>query len=238
MALIKKFRRSFFGGYKKKDVEAFLASVVEIASRQQQIINSKVGEIENLTTQISDFEIEKLVFEQEIRDSRIKQNTLADDLVRVEARKVELETENASIRAKYESDIASLEDQLEELKLEVESLNNQKSDVDERNRLSENVSDILMGAEMIASEIIEEAKKVNENMTSNIVDITSVVRAPLERSAHFEKNIDFDSDLRTLESELANIQNEINQKIEDTLKSIESFNSTESENLVLRSAGE
>ncbi len=241
MALIKKFRRSLFG-YKRKDVEAFVAVVAEVTSQQQEVIAQKVDEIEELTTSVNDFEIENLVLEQDLKDAEKKNAELLMRIAELEKTNKALEAEVVEIRTNYENNIYSLETQLEEVKKELDNLHEQPAAYVEES-LSEDVSEILLSAEMIASEIIEEAKKVNESIraqSSNIIDINSA--RTFEHKSTVQETSDtalgFDRDLEDLEAELINIQEEINRKIDETIRDLNSIYSIENDRLLLKTVGE
>lgn len=237
MALIKKFRRSLFG-YKKKDVEAFVAIVAEVTAEQQEVITQKVSEIEDLNTAINDFEIENLVLEQDLKDAEKKNAELLMRIAELEKTNKALEAENSEISAKYENSIYSLETQLEEVKQELECLHDQSSDYTDA--VSDDVSEILLSAEMIAAEIIKEAKKANENIkaqSSNIIDINSA-RNLEHKEVVQEAPLDFDRDFDDLEAELINIQEEINRKIDETIRDLNSIYSIENDKLLLKTVGE
>lgn len=237
MALIKKFRRSLFG-YKKKDVEAFVAVVAEVTSQQQEVIARKVDEIEELNTTVSDFEIENLVLSQDLKDAEKKNAELLMRIAELEKANKALETEVVEIRTAYENNIYSLETQLEEIKQELQTLHEQP--VNHTDAVSEDVSDILLNAEMIAAEIIKEAKKANENIkaqSSNIIDINSA-RNFESKEVTSETSFDFDKDFDDLEAELINIQEEINRKIDETIRDLNSIYSIENDRLLLKTVGE
>lgn len=240
MALIKKFRRSLFG-YKRKDVEAFVAIVAEVTAQQQEVITQKVNEIEELNTAVSDFEIENLVLEQDLKDAEKKNAELLMRIAELEKTNKALEAEISEITTNYENNIYSLETQLEEVKKELDSIHNQPSNYTDA--VSDDVSEILLNAEMIAAEIIKEAKKVNENIksqSSNIIDINSARNT--EHKAVVQESSDalfgFDKDLDDLEVELINIQEEINRKIDETIRDLNSIYSIENDKLLLKTVGE
>lgn len=244
MALIKKFRRSLFG-YKRKDVEAFVAIVAEVTTQQQEVINQKVSDIEELNTVVNDFEIENLVLAQDLKVADEKNAKLLMRIAELEKANKALETELDEVSTNYENNIYSLEAQLEEVKKDLDNLHTKPSDcTDYADTLSNDVSEILLGAEIIAAEIIEEAKKVNENIktqSSNIIDINSV--RILEHNEDKQDKVitnsnGFDRDLDDLEAELVNIQEEINRKIDETIRELNNISFIENDSLFLKTVGE
>ena len=238
MALIKKFRKALFGGYKRKDVENFIFDIAEFTTSQQEILNQKMKEIDDLNSRINDFEAEKLLFIQQIKNLEAERNELKSKTDELENRNVQLESELSFSASQYEENIAKLENQLDDISNELEELKAENNNLVSYADLADNVSQIILNAESIASDIIEDANNKANETSSNIIDINSARGKLIENAETSKTNLTTDNDFELLENEIMAMQAEISKQIEDALKSLNDIAALENDNIMLKSVGE